>query len=53
MENKKVVVVTSGQQYAEYGIRVNCVLPGPTNTPLLKKVFRMKHPLSVVLNAYR
>ncbi len=27
------------QQYAEYGIRVNCVLPGPINTPLLQKSF--------------
>lgn len=25
------------QQYAELGIRVNCVLPGPINTPLLQK----------------
>lgn len=27
------------QQYAELGIRVNCVLPGPINTPLLQKSF--------------
>ncbi len=27
------------QQYADYGIRVNCVLPGPINTPLLQKSF--------------
>lgn len=28
------------QQYAEYGIRVNCVLPGPINTPLLQRSFQ-------------
>lgn len=28
------------QQYAEYEIRVNCVLPGPINTPLLQKSFQ-------------
>lgn len=27
------------QQYADCGIRVNCVLPGPINTPLLQKSF--------------
>jgi len=27
------------QQYAELGIRVNCVLPGPINTPLLQNSF--------------
>ncbi|SET82205.1 SDR family NAD(P)-dependent oxidoreductase [Lacrimispora sphenoides] len=30
------------QQYAELGIRVNCVLPGPINTPLLQKSFSDK-----------
>ncbi len=27
------------QQYADCGMRVNCVLPGPINTPLLQKSF--------------
>ena len=27
------------QQYADLGIRVNCVLPGPTDTPLLRRSF--------------
>lgn len=27
------------QQYAAYDIRVNCILPGPINTPLLQKSF--------------
>ncbi|MFT4143880.1 MAG: SDR family oxidoreductase [Mobilitalea sp.] len=27
------------QQYAEHEIRVNCILPGPINTPLLQKSF--------------
>ncbi len=27
------------QQYAEHDIRVNCVLPGPINTPLLQQSF--------------
>lgn len=27
------------QQYADCGIRVNCVLPGPINTPLLRNSF--------------
>ncbi len=30
------------QQYAELDIRVNCVLPGPINTPLLQKSFSDK-----------
>lgn len=27
------------QQYADCGVRINCVLPGPINTPLLQKSF--------------
>ena len=38
------------QQYADCGIRVNCVLPGPINTPLLQKSFQTKESEEICAN---
>ena len=42
-----VIMLTKcmAQQYASEGIRVNCILPGPIDTPLLRSVFSSQQEL--------